>query len=100
MYDEDAMPVNCQHCDTIFDLPDGYGSEKWYPNTVICEDCFRLEEIEIEQDEEIETCKDQIEDAEYTINDCVERLKKVGCSVLLVTTRDKISIRFTNPDRD
>ena len=43
------MPTPCQHCGEIFDLNDGFGSEKWYPNTVICEECYRKEEAEIEE---------------------------------------------------
>ena len=30
------MPTPCQKCGGWFDLLDGGGSEKWFPNTVIC----------------------------------------------------------------
>ena len=35
--DEMDMPTPCQKCGNLFDLNDGVGSEKWFPNTVICE---------------------------------------------------------------
>lgn len=76
--DEDFMPVPCQRCNKIFDLNDGFVSEKWYPNTVICRTCNKKEEEEIEQEDEIEECLSAIEDAKWTINNCVERLRAVG----------------------
>lgn len=66
--EEDYMPVPCQGCNKIFDLNDGYTSEKWYPNTVICKKCHQKEE----------ECLSAIEDAKWTINNSVERLRAVG----------------------
>lgn len=68
------MPVPCQKCGGWFDLHDGCGSEKWFPNTVICESCSRVEEQEIELEDEISELKSEIEDAEYTIKNGKERL--------------------------
>jgi peptide subunit release factor 1 (eRF1) len=76
--EEMEMPCLCQHCGKWFDLNDGHGSEKWYPNTVICPTCGREEEAEIERDEEISELKDQIHDAVYTIEDDRRRLKELG----------------------
>ena len=76
--DDDFMPVPCQGCNKIFDLNDGFASEKWYPNTVICRTCNAKEEEEIEQEDEIEECLSSIEDAKWTINNCIERLRAVG----------------------
>jgi len=85
--DEDCMemPTPCQHCNHIFDLNDGYGSEKWYPGTVICERCHGQEEKEIEIDNEVQDLVFELRDAEYTIEDCnkivdnsLERLKELG----------------------
>jgi peptide subunit release factor 1 (eRF1) len=76
--EEMEMPTPCLHCDKWFDLNDGHGSEKWYPNKVICPKCGREEEAEIERDEEISELKDQITDAVYTIEDAKERLKVLG----------------------
>ena len=76
--EEMDMPTLCQHCGKWFDLNDGHGSEKWYPNTVICPKCGREEETEIERDEEIEDLKDQILNAQYTIVDATMALEKLG----------------------
>lgn len=78
--EEMDMPCPCQHCGKWFDLTDGHGSEKWYPNTVICPKCGKEEEIEIERDEEISELKNQIQDAVYTIEDAQRRLKELGIS--------------------
>lgn len=78
--EEMEMPVPCKHCGKWFDLNDGHGSVKWYPNTVICPKCGREEEAENERDEEILELKDQIQDAVYTIEDAKERLKVLGVS--------------------
>lgn len=61
------MPTPCQHCGDIFDLHDGVGSESWYPGTVICEACARIEEREMEILEDIEMCELEIEDAKWQI---------------------------------
>lgn len=76
-HDGMEMPVPCQKCHAWFDLNDGVGSEKWFPNTVICEDCGRIEEKEIEIEEEIEDLKSEIEDAEYTIKTGKERMAEL-----------------------
>lgn len=78
MFKEMEMPCPCQNCNEWFDLMDGRGSKKWYPDTVICESCHRQEEEEIERDEEIEGLKEQIEDAESTLKYCRNRLKELG----------------------
>ncbi len=71
------MPCPCQRCGEWFDLNDGVGSDKWYPNTVICASCGRLEEKEIEIDEEIEELKEAISDAEFTKKESEERLIEI-----------------------
>lgn len=79
-YEELDMPVSCVHCKEIFDLNDGYGSEKWYSDQqiVICPNCYEEERKEIERDEEIEDCLEIISNAEYDIKDAKERLKAVN----------------------
>ena len=62
------MPTPCQHCGEIFDLNDGFGSEKWYPNTVICEGCYRKEEAEIEEDDRWEDINNEISNALYGLD--------------------------------
>jgi hypothetical protein len=76
--EEMEMPTPCTHCKKIFDLNDGYGSDKWYPNIVICEACHREEEKEIERDEEIQELKETISNAEYDIKQAKARLKELG----------------------
>lgn len=68
-FDEDSMPVPCQHCKGWFDLTDGWGSELWYPNTVICKSCHSLEEIEIERREDITEALRELENAEHTLKE-------------------------------
>lgn len=81
--EEMEMPCPCKKCGKWFDLNDGYGSEKWFPNTVICAKCYSEEEKEIERDEEIEELKLNIEDAVYTITNDRKRLKELGIDVPL-----------------
>lgn len=71
------MPTSCQNCGKIFDLNNGCGSDKWYPGTVICEQCASIEAWEIQNDEEIENCRNTIADAEWTIKDSTEEMKKL-----------------------
>ena len=80
-YTEMEMPTPCRRCGEIFDLHDGRGSEKWYPGTVICEDCYALEEQEIERDEEIDELKEAIQEAEFTIKESKERLQELGATI-------------------
>ena len=61
------MPTPCQHCGEIFDLNDGYGSEKWYPDIVICETCYREEEAEIDEDDRWETINIDVSNALYEV---------------------------------
>lgn len=75
------MPTPCQKCNQIFDLNDGTGSVKWFPNTVICINCGSEEEKEIERDQEIEELKQQIDDANYTIKEARHRLIELGLCV-------------------
>ena len=77
-FEEMEMPTPCQKCGNWFDLHDGYGSDKWYPNTVICSDCHNDEQLEIERDEEIEELRNQIDEAKETISCSIERLAELG----------------------
>ena len=61
------MPTPCQHCGEIFDLNDGYPSEKWYPNTVICEECYRKEESEIEENERLYDLNIEVSNALFEV---------------------------------
>ena len=66
--EEMEMPTPCQQCGEIFDLNDGYGSEKWHKNTVICEDCYRAEEKEVEEDERWEDINIEVTNALYGLD--------------------------------
>ena len=79
--EEMDMPTPCSKCGEWFDLNDGYGSKKWFPNTVICNSCHEEEEEEIERDEEIEELKNDLSDAEWTVKNCKERLAVLGVKV-------------------
>jgi hypothetical protein len=71
------MPCQCQKCKGWFDLHDGVGSDKWFPNTVICEQCGDIEQKEIEVEEEIEELKNEIEDAEETVKTGKDRMAEL-----------------------
>lgn len=72
--EEMEMPTPCTHCGEIFDLNDGFGSEKWYPNTVICKSCYEKEKEEIEDDDHWETINIDLTNALYGL-DKKENLK-------------------------
>lgn len=74
-FDEDSMPVPCQKCGEWFDLNDGCRSDKWFPMTVICYDCSRDEETEMDFDNEIEIIKNSIDDYKTTIENCKEEIE-------------------------
>ena len=64
---EMEMPTYCQHCCEIFDLNDGRCSEKWYPNVIICENCWNVEREEIEEGGRWEDINIDISNALYDI---------------------------------
>ena len=76
--EELEMPTPCEHCNTIFDLNDGYGSEKWHPNITICANCHQEEEKEIEEDEYWETVNVELSNALYGIDKKEEVWKKLN----------------------
>lgn len=78
MNEEMEMPTPCQRCGEIFDLHDGYTSVRWYPNTVICNDCGWIEESEIEKDEEIVDLKLKLENALFDAKSALEELHEIG----------------------
>lgn len=72
------MPTPCQKCGGWFELNDGTGSIKWFPDTVICPACGVEEDKEIERDEEIQDLKNAIDDAIHTIKDSITALRSLG----------------------
>lgn len=95
-YEEDYMPVICESCRRTFDLNDGYGSEKWYPDTVICEQCGKLEEQEIELEDEVENCQNELSDAEWTIKEMGRELERL--KVKQDDLQQKIELKRTHND--
>ncbi len=75
--DEMEMPTPCQHCGEWFDLNDGCPSEKWYPNTVICEKCGEQEEKIIELEAELEDTKIDYENAKWDVDHYGKRIKEI-----------------------
>ena len=45
------MPTPCDNCNEIFDLIDGRRSVKWFPDTIICAPCGKLEQEEIKEED-------------------------------------------------
>lgn len=72
------MPTPCIHCGDIFDLNDGWPSDKWYKNTTICDKCYQEEKEEIERDEELEHWLEVKENAEYDLREAKASLKKLN----------------------
>ncbi len=79
--EEMEMPTPCQKCGEWFDLNDGRSSEKWFPDTVICEKCADEERKEIDSDEEIQDLKNSIDDAVVTIKEARNRLSEMGINI-------------------
>jgi hypothetical protein len=71
-------PTPCIHCGEWFDLQDGYESEKWHPNTTICDNCRAQEIEEISKDEEIEDLTENLSDAEDNVVRYRKRLRELG----------------------
>ncbi len=78
MFDEDSMPVNCERCNKVFDLPDGCPSRKWYPDTTICRNCAQVEEEEIDREEEIHDWLETYHNAKYDLKEARQKLKRLG----------------------
>lgn len=95
-YDETMdMPTPCEHCHNIFDLNDGYGSEKWHPNIIICEKCHYEEEEEIEEDEYYETLNIELGNALYGINEkkgAWQRLDKENQALIIQLVSERFPL--------
>lgn len=63
------MPTPCIHCGEIFDLDEGYGSEKWHKDIIICKKCHDAEDQEIENDERWETINAEVSNALYELKE-------------------------------
>lgn len=63
------MPTPCEHCGEIFDLNDGYPSEKWHENITICEKCHNEEELEIEEDGRWDNINTDVSNALYELKE-------------------------------
>lgn len=87
------MPTPCKCCGKIFDLNNGRGSEKWYPDTIICSECHDDEKEEIEEDERWETINSELCNALYGLNN--EENRK---SILQLV--ENSSINYIDPDED
>ena len=72
------MPTPCQQCGEIFELHDGNTSHKWFPNTIICEDCGFKEDEEIEKDNKIDELKERIDSLVDEIDGCRMELIELG----------------------
>lgn len=68
-FNEMEMPTPCEHCGKIFDLNDGYRSDKWHPDITICSDCHTEEQEEIEQDELWEMTNYELGETLYYLKD-------------------------------
>lgn len=84
------MPTPCKACDKVFDLNDGHVSPR-RPGIVICADCARSEQEEVEREEEISNLMAEIEDAEYTVKSAKDRLAELqGAPIATATLAAKV----------
>lgn len=82
---EMEMPTPCQKCGDMFDLNDGYASNKWYSNTTICSECHAKEQDEIEQDEFWEMIN-------YELGETLDYLKDKECAWAKLTDENRALI--------
>lgn len=100
------MPTPCQKCGETFNLHDGTGSEKWFPNTVICSKCGIIEEEEIEKDQETQEQVDCVQNAIWDLINSgkelnrlhsLHKLSKDHCSLVLTAINDLDKLKNTDP---
>lgn len=78
---DDRMEAPCMcRCGNWFDLDDGC-SDLDNSKTLICQECSDAQEAEAEKQEDIDDLKSSLEDAEWTVKDCKEQLKKLGVKI-------------------
>lgn len=75
---EMEMPTPCQKCGNIFDLNDGVGSGKWFPNTIICETCGIKEDKIVELESELEAVKLDLENAKWDVTHYGKRVDEIN----------------------
>lgn len=66
---EMEMPTPCRSCGEIFDLNDGYESEKWFRGIIICEECHEKEEDEIDEDERWQQLNEDLSNALFSFSE-------------------------------
>ena len=95
---EFEMPTPCSHCGEIFDLNDGRCSDKWYPDTTICEACSVLEQEEIEEDSRWEETNTDLSNILYDFKqvDCWRKLSEEN----IRTMKDIIAAVDLNSKKD
>lgn len=76
-YEEMEMPTPCQKCRNIFDLNDGDTSQRWYPNTIICENCGNKEDALIDCEAELEEAKESLANALFDVRLYTEEVEKL-----------------------
>lgn len=67
----------CAKCNNPVDEYEGDKSEKWFPGSILCNDCWDAEAKEIQNDEEIDYLESEILDAEQTIRESHKKLKEL-----------------------
>lgn len=75
MLGEMEAPCQCD-CGEWFDLDNGCASER--SDKIICHDCKKAEEKEIQREEDIEDLTSSLRDARWTVKDCETKLMELG----------------------
>lgn len=78
------MPTPCEECGEVFDLHDGHRHPS--RNIVICAECANRLQQEADREEEIENLKEEIQEAQWTIENARKRLAELGAGM----TKDEI----------
>lgn len=71
-------PTPCEKCGDVFELEDGFRSEKWFENIIICPECHKQEDEEIQIDAEVEQLREDLSEAQHTVKYATERLLELG----------------------
>ena len=75
------MPTPCERCGHLFDLLDGKESPRT-ATLIICASCANSEQEEVNREEEVDSLRDAIMEAEDVIRNARSRLGLLGAPII------------------